>query len=168
MAKRDNLPAPCSQSELKEILSCDDMGRLWWLPKSGRNMSATKPAGTIQRSGHRRVTIRKKRYMAHRLVWLWHKGEWPASDLDHIDLVEDNNAIDNLRLSSRSQNSANGPVRSHNKLGVKGVYMQDGKYRAGVTKDGKQHYVGFFDTLEEAKAAWDKKAKELHEDFFHE
>lgn len=40
-----------------------------------------------------------------------------------------------------------------NKLGVRGVSMQKGKYRAQICKHGKQYELGCFSTLEEAIAA---------------
>ena len=40
-----------------------------------------------------------------------------------------------------------------NTTGVRGVYMQKGKFRAQIQYKGKKYHIGLFDTLEEAKEA---------------
>jgi AP2 domain len=55
---------------------------------------------------------------------------------------------------------------SNNKLGVKGVSYDKGrnKYVAQITYKKKNYYIGRYDTIEEAKIAYDKKRAELLEE----
>lgn len=90
----------------------------------------------------------------------------PPSDLeiDHINGNGIDNRKQNLRVATHAQNLRNQTVRSTNKLGVKGVCLtrQKDKYRATITTNGKQKQIGVFNTVEEAKAAYDKAAPLYH------
>lgn len=57
--------------------------------------------------------------------------------------------------------------RSTNKSGYKGVYWRAdmGTWRAAITIDYKRVSLGYFDTPEQAHAAYCKAALELHGDF---
>jgi len=93
-----------------------------------------------------------KRYAAHRLAWLYVYGEWPSSELDHVNGDKLDNRIENLRLATRAENNANTKCRS--KVGLKGVVKVRNRYRAGITIDRQFHYIGLFATAEEAHAAY--------------
>lgn len=105
-------------------------------------------------------------YVAHHLAWLYHYGEPVPYEIDHKDTNPLNNRIDNLRISNRSQNMANGKIKTTNTSGVKGVTLNKatGKYQAYITVNRKMYHLGFFDTLEEAKAI----RQEAHEKYFGE
>lgn len=47
----------------------------------------------------------------HQLVWRLAYGEWPASEIDHIDQIHHNNLLENLRLITRAGNLANRSTR---------------------------------------------------------
>lgn len=74
---------------------------------------------------------------------------------DHIDGNGLNNAENNLRLVTPSQNIMNSRVFKNNKSGVKGVsWMENlGKWRAYIFLNGKQIYLGLFQSLNDAKQA---------------
>jgi hypothetical protein len=46
----------------------------------------------------------------------------------------------------------------------KGVYPKDGKFQASISKFGKQCYLGFFDTIEEAHDVYNKAKKDYLEE----
>lgn len=48
-----------------------------------------------------------------------------------------------------------------NTTGVRGVYMQKGKFRVQIYYKGKRYHIGSFDTLEEAKEARKIAEKEI-------
>jgi hypothetical protein len=94
-------------------------------------------------------------------------GRWPRKGLDHINGCRDDNRIENLREATQSENMANVPRLKTNKSGVKGVSWHAGgrKWQAHIQKARKQHYLGLFETLEEAAAAYQEAAHRLHGSF---
>jgi hypothetical protein len=91
----------------------------------------------------------------------------PDQLADHHNRNGLNNRRYNLRPCTRSYNIHNAAVRSHNKLGVKGVHRRakDGRYKALIRKDKKLHDLGSYATIEEASAAYQRAAAELFEGF---
>jgi hypothetical protein len=105
------------------------------------------------------IRVDGKSYLAHRLAWLIVTGDWPISHIDHADLDQKNNAFSNLREATRSQNLSNCRVKSHNRLGIKGVRRDRHRFKAQITVNRKNNYLGSFGTAEEAQAAYLAAAK---------
>ena len=124
----------------------------------GRKPYPWRPIGHNGR--YRAWTHAGKVYYLHRLVWLWHHGELPLM-LDHINGDTLDNRIENLRPCTNAQNQYNAPRKSHNKSGYKGVAycpMYRKPWRARIVVDKKVKGLGYYDTPEEAAAAYDAAA----------
>jgi hypothetical protein len=148
-------PLPAAE-ELWELFSLDPFtGTLYWNKHFSRARIG-KPFGCKFSNGYIVGEIANSKYAAHRLVWKWIHGEDPI-EIDHIDHNRTNNAPWNLRSVTRSGNHCN-------RSGVKGWTMtKEGKYRALICVHGVQRYLGHFETAEEARAAYDKEARVLHQ-----
>ena len=99
-----------------------------------------------------------------------HRLVTDASDhlsVDHIDHNPLNNVRSNLRVCTQSQNGANRRACKNSATGMKGVHPFKGgpKFSAQITHNRKVHHLGVFNTAEEAKVAYDKKARELFMEF---
>lgn len=83
-------------------------------------------------------------------------GETPALHVDHINGIKTDNRITNLRLSTISQNNANRDRPVNNTSGLKGVSLtkKTGKWRADITANRKNHYLGEFDCPAAASLAY--------------
>jgi len=121
--------------------------------------------GWIDDIGYVRFYVEGSYYRAHNIAWLLMTGIW--TQIDHKDGIRINNKFENLREADKSQNGANRGPTVTNLLGVKGVSvcMRTGKFRADIRKLGKSYNLGRYKTLEEAKAAYDRKALELFGEF---
>ena len=99
----------------------------------------------------------------HRLITNTPKG----FEVDHINHDKLDNRKCNLRICTRSENLCNKVLSDKNTSGYKGVcYSKDKKkWQAVIGKSNKSTYLGYFNTPEEAYAAYCKAAKELHGEF---
>lgn len=156
-----------TQERLKELLEYNPFtGLFTWLSAKG-SKTAGSLAGAVNTKGYVRIRLDNKTYLAHRLVWLYLYGRWPVEQLDHINGIRADNRRVNLRECNQSQNMANS--RGHLKaiVAYKGVYKnRQNSYRAELIHEGKRYNLGCYLTPEEAKHAYDLKAKELQGEFF--
>lgn len=154
---------------LRSLLDYDpETGKFTWRVRTSNRVDVGRGAGCREaRDGYIYIRLDDTLYKAHRLAWLYVHGEWPIGALDHINGIPGDNRIVNLRAASPSQNSCNQRRQSNNSSGFKGVswYKRDGKWKAHITYRGKGFHLGYFDTAEEAYAAYCAKAKELHGEF---
>lgn len=91
----------------------------------------------------------------------------PHEFVDHKDLNTLNNQRSNLRLATNGQNCANKGVHKNNKLGVKGVRMNnrgDG-YNARIRVNKVAVNLGTFRTIEEAHQAYVDAAIKYHGEY---
>lgn len=147
-------------------------GRLTWLPRSGNlqfnGKYAGKEAGTRRPNGYIQVSINyRTNVRAHHVAWVLTHGDWPTLDIDHIDGDRSNNAINNLRLATPSQNSANSFRRDKNTSGYKGVsWRRRAKpWSAHIKHMGKSRYLGSFADPAEAHAAYCAAAEQTFGEF---
>jgi hypothetical protein len=161
-------PLP-SQEELLEFFVYEpDTGLLTWRISVNARAQAGYRAGT-KRKQH--IRWRGKFYRICRVIYkLVHNEEPP--EVDHIDGDRNNMRIDNLRAATRSQNGMNKGAQINNKLGVKGVHVnEDGSYTAQIRVPrpeggkGKMTYLGRHKTVEEAAAVYAEASRKYHGEF---
>jgi hypothetical protein len=153
---------------IRELLAYDsETGKLYWKQSVARWIKPGDEAGThVKRAID--VTIDRKTYRAHRVIWMLQTGEDPgASIIDHIDGNFYNNRFENLRLATPHQNLCNQKKRRDNTSGLKGVSWSEErqKWQTGIQVNGKRISLGRFDTKEEAYAAYCEAARRLHGEF---
>lgn len=153
-----------TQKIIRRLLDYDEKtGNFYWKVRLSPARGPGEKAGCRLPNGYWAIKIKGRYYKAHRLAWLWVYGVLPKG-IDHRNGHKDDNRLDNLRVASQAQNSANGPARS--KTGIRGVYKhKNGGYGVCLCKDYRSIYVGYFKNLSEAKAAAAVAARELHQDF---
>lgn len=155
-----------TQERLKELLNYNpDTGIFTWLASSGNGTHAGAIAGSYDKDGYRKIAINRTGYRAHRLAWLFTFGVHPACQIDHINMDKEDNSILNLREATHSENLQNQfmPMRN-SKSGLRGACWNvlAKKWKAKINVNHVEHYLGYFDTAEEAHQAYLSAKARLH------
>jgi hypothetical protein len=169
-----------TQELIKARLAYDsNAGSFYWLERNPSSHPKphiikawnTKYAGTradnLNLRGYYDVCLDGKAYRSHRLAWLYTYGELPDGQIDHINGVRTDNRVDNLRVVDDATNRKNMGRRSDNTSGVTGVTFHKAarKWVAQYRINGKNYYLGLFDTVLEAAKARKEASKNAG---FHE
>ncbi|WP_375763081.1 HNH endonuclease [Bradyrhizobium sp. Pha-3] len=110
------------------------------------------------------ITIDGRHYLAHRLAWLYMKGDWPPRCVSFRNGDRSDVSWQNLRLASPRQTAQGRKTR--NKLGVKGVTLKPcGNYAAQIAVNHRRLHLGTFTTLEAAAEAYANAAREHFGEF---
>lgn len=84
--------------------------------------------------------------------------------IDHINGTKLDNRRENLRVCTGEENCRT--KRRPNPCGFRGVSERpNGKYQASIRNGKSRHYLGVYDTPQEASAAFQGAAKVLYGDF---
>lgn len=162
---------PLDQGYIKSILEYDPLtGDFYWkkrndVPVEWNTRWADKKAGSIA-LGYIIITINYVDYRAHVLAWVYMGNEWPKHDIDHKDMNRSNNAYDNLRVATRSQNKFNTRIRPDNTSGYKGIDFHKNKYwRVRIMTDGLTTTLGYFLNIQDAVKARNAELAKYHGEF---
>jgi hypothetical protein len=117
-----------------------------------------KPPYIYAQRDERRDGLRRA-IMMHRVI----ASAPPRLVVDHLNGDGLDNRRANLRVCSQSHNIGNArPDRRNNKTGFKGVSWRPDKrkYAAQIAVRRKTRHLGFFDTAEDASAAYQRASRE--------
>jgi hypothetical protein len=139
---------------LRELLDYNpESGVITWKVSPSKVVKAGSIAGRVHISGYRIICYKRKMYQASRIAYALHYGFDPHPDeIDHINRVRDDNRIDNLRLSNRSDNCKNRGEYCRRGAGVS-YANREKRWIAYINKKGMHYCLGYFKTYEEARAA---------------
>lgn len=146
-------------------------GRLFWKFSSGMfsegDEVGVKTSSSRCHTQYLQVTLFKRTYKVHRLIWLILHGQFPCGYIDHIDGNGLNNAVSNLREATPSQNMMNQRTRCDSSSGVKGVSFDKcrNKWYAYINANGKRTMLGRFDNKSEAVNARQRAEMRHHGEF---
>lgn len=120
--------------------------------------------GSLVQSGYLETSVYGKRFLVHRLIWLYHFGTWPPL-IDHINGHRTDNRIENLRAADYARNAWNTKATPCRQLprGVdmpKNRLLENNPYRMRLRHNGRV-YMEYFHTAHEAKAAYEALKRAL-------
>jgi len=126
------------------------------------NVSEYRAGMTHQHGPYARAAIpgsRKHVYM-HQLI-----TGWPATD--HLNRNGLDNRRANLRRATKTQNAGNSPHRPGSSSRFKGVCRPAGrtKFMAQIRDNGRNVYLGVFESEMDAALAYDVAAREIFGEF---
>ncbi len=151
---------------LREILSYDvETGVFRWRIDTVRCCMGDVAGNTSHKRGYRHITIDYRKYLSHRLAWLYVYGKWPIGNLDHINGDTDDNRISNIRVATIQQNCWNKSLRKDNKLGVRNIRRRGNGYRVQILIGRQRVYNKQFKSLEMAIAMRDQQLAAMRGEF---
>ena len=147
-----------TQEHLKSLFDYKDGNLILkvTIPKSRKRPGECM--GSLKRTGYIEITIKKKKYLAHRLVYIWHFGDIQDNlQIDHINRIRNDNRIENLRVVTNQQNK-------FNKTNTKGYTYnkKNKKFQARITINGKEKNLGYFNNEDEAHTAYLNAKEKVH------
>jgi 5-methylcytosine-specific restriction endonuclease McrA len=103
--------------------------------------------------------VNKKHFnlKAHQFAWYCVYGNCDTEEIDHINGIKDDNRICNLRSVTHQKNL-------WNRKNDKGYHWNKNanKWKAQITFNNKQIYLGYFNTEQEAKQAYLNAKEKYH------
>lgn len=147
-----------TKEELSELFELRD-GELWrkdFVRTDGKILSARLVVNIANCSrGYCKVRCYDKMRYYHQIVWILYNDNIPDNKIvDHIDGNKINNEINNLRLVTHSENSRNSYKHRNGRLLGCYLHKQTNKWHSQLYIQGKQKYLGYFDTELEAYEAY--------------
>lgn len=107
----------------------------------------------LNNRGYRAGHILGQPFLAHRVIWALVHGEWPDF-IDHLNGDRSDNCIANLRSVDRRTNNRNRRLNRNSTSGICGVkQLRNGRWSARIRIDGRNKWLGTFDSSAEAAAA---------------
>lgn len=145
-----------------------ESGMIRWKNTPNTNRVKTGAiAGGKNNHGYWRIVFEGRCILAHRLAWMLFHGSWPEDQIDHINMIRDDNRIANLRQATNGENKWNTLAQSNNSHGSKGVAWDAQKQRwvARIMVHGKRVKIGRYRTREEAARSYAGAAEILAGEF---
>lgn len=107
--------------------------------------------------------IAGKHYCVHKLIYLWHHGEWPEQ-LDHVNQDSMDNRVENLRPANSCTNMQNRKLFKNNTSGAKGVAWNKrvSKWQVYVGVDRRIKHIGYFEDFELAELVAHEARQKFH------
>lgn len=137
---------------LKSLLHYDPGTGIFTWRKSIGPKKKGAVAGLVNGEGYHCIGLAGKKYLAHRLAWLYVYGEEPEGQIDHINHLRADNRISNLRDISDTGNRRNQTRSKHNTSGYVGVSFNNTSklWMAAIGVSGKSISLGSFKNKQDA------------------
>jgi hypothetical protein len=136
-------------------------------PYTGKiyNKQSKRFCGAKDKDDYLLFKLDGKMYKNHRFIYEQHYNVklTPQQQINHINHKRADNRIDNLEVVSGQQNSQWRNKQKNNTSGYKGVYLTSNKWAAKIKYNNKSIHIGYFDNIEDARHAYNTKAKYLNE-----
>lgn len=107
---------------IKDVINYEpDTGKFYWKKNRGGKALAGSIAGTLRKDGYIDIRLGGKKYLAHRIAWLYSYGSIPENSIDHINGNTADNRLINLRICKHIENCLNRGKNRNNSTGHKNI-----------------------------------------------
>lgn len=159
------MPEKLTFDDVRSQVSYDPSTGIFTRTNSPRRKGMT--TGSLSSDGkYVTVYLNGKSRLAHRLAWLYVFGELPRGEIDHINGDGRDNSLGNLRDVDRRTNQQNLKKPITGKTLPLGVYLSKRKktncFSASIRIGGKSVHLGWFNSSEEAGAAYVEAKRKHH------
>ncbi len=155
-----------SIAKLRNELNYDPQsGVFTWAARTSNRIVIGAKAGTLDKTtGYTKISIGGQQYYAHRLAIAYVEWNLPPNHIDHANGDRTDNRYLNLRKATHAENHQNLTLRVTNTSGSMGVSWSKvtNKWAANIWKENKRVYLGVFESIEAASAAYLNAKKVLH------
>ena len=156
-----------TQKELKRLLVYDPDTGIFTNKVSRKKTRAGEECQSFDSKGYLRVEIQTKKYLLHRLAFLYMEGYLPEHYVDHKNGIRDDNRWCNLRHVNQSCNMQNQKCSIANSSGFSGVNWnsKSNKWAARGCINGKRISLGYYTSPLEAALArftWEAQCSKWH------
>lgn len=122
-----------------------------------------KKVGYTEKDGYLRTNVGGKKYYVHVIIFIMLTGREPTGVIDHLNGVRSDCRIENLKEKTIRMNSCN--RECHRKGKLAGVKKRKGKFISRIKINGKEKYLGTFETEIEAHNCYMNNLKEISVNF---
>lgn len=153
-AKRNYMRQPQDWLQVasdESIASIESKGKTYFVRVSPSDADTVRKYRWYLKDGYAVTSIAGKRVKLHRLIF----KPSPGREVDHISKDRLDNRRENLRIVTRQENAKNRSVG-------RGYRRKGKKWEAYIQSDGKQIYLGMFDTEVQAEEAYLEAKKHYH------
>lgn len=147
------------------LYQVSNLGNVKTIPRNGTKKTESLLKGSCNGYGYLKVVLsnkNKKTKYIHILVaesFLGYKANKGIVCVDHINGIKIDNKLENLKIITPRENVSK-DNRSNTK--ITGVYKVRNKYRSIINIKNNSFHLGYFNSIEEAKNAYDLKLKEIN------
>lgn len=155
-----------TQEYLQTIFEYKD-GHLFWKIKPAKKINIGQKAGCICPDGYVCINFNKKRYQAHRLIYIYHHN-FIENEIDHINTIRNDNRIENLRTATRSQNAYNQTVPKNSTTGIKGISWnkREKKWQVSLKINGHKKSFGYYNDIDYAVFINNAMRHKYHKEYY--
>jgi hypothetical protein len=158
---------PLPTEYIDEHLELCPGGVLKWKKPPHPIIPIGKAAGRDTGNGYWAVTLKKRSYGYHRVVYYLAYGKDTLGyEVDHINRNPSDNRPENLRLATTSENKWNTTKRNKTNVQHRGIRKRFWGLNHTFEVSFRGKYVGNFPTLEKAIEAWETRARNHAQEFF--
>lgn len=152
-----------NQEDINNLFKYNN-GELYWIANGKR-------AGCIRKDGYCQISIKRRLYYRHRLIWIMFNGPIPNNMLiDHKNGVYEGDNINNLQCITMQHNSSKQLRINKKTSNMRGVYWNKthNKWHCNIKYNKKSIWIGAFDNEIDAGLAYNKKSKELFGEYAYQ